>query len=82
MTDPTQPAWPSSEQLAVLSSTVHWQLEQAAYDLPAGRMGPDAERKLAKVLEQLAAAYRAHAESRPSPAPRELPAADPAEPNR
>lgn len=65
-----KPEWPDPYQLARLASTVHWQLEQAAYDLPGGRVTVEQELKLAEVLEQLAAAFRSHAETRPSPTPR------------
>jgi hypothetical protein len=76
------PSWPTPAQLAYLSSTMHWRLEQLAYDLPAGRVSVADQLRLAEDLKQLGGALQSHAESRPSPAPRaiEAPAIDHGQP--
>lgn len=62
---PAARPWPTAGELAALATATHWELEQAAYDLPAGRMTAERELKLALMLEQVAALLRSHAELSP-----------------
>lgn len=70
--DPVPPEpWPSTAQLAELASTVTWQLWEASYDLPRGRLTVEQEHSVARTLAGLARAFASHAETRPSPTPRQ-----------
>lgn len=40
---------------------MQWELEQAAYDLPPGRMSAERQLEMAQSLEALGALYRSHA---------------------
>jgi hypothetical protein len=67
---PASPApWPTTAQLAELSSTVTWQLWEASYDLPRGRLTVEQELSVARTLAGLSRAFTAHAETRPRPTP-------------
>lgn len=46
--------------LAVLLRQTQWLLDDAAHDLPAGRVSPEKGAELANILESLAALVRQH----------------------
>lgn len=59
---PELPAeWPpTSAQLAMLTTSLHWLLADVAYDLPRGAVGRARLDATAEAMEKLAALYRKH----------------------
>lgn len=64
-------------QLAALLRRTQWMLDDAAFDLPAGRVDAAARHELAGALDELARALRTSATSFPGHLPQTRPATTP-----